>query len=145
MEPKETPAGEPAPPRGGMRPHVLARLQKLIEERLTEPLRVEELAREACLSPFHFSRMFKQATGHAPHGYLLMRRLERARTMLRDTNDPVAAVARACGFTTQAHFCNVFHKRVGTTPAAYRRQHRAAAPQAESAGLQAVPMGQEPS
>ena len=123
--PPETPAS--APPRGGIRPHALARVLKLIESRLQEPLLVEDLAREACLSPFHFARMFKQSTGQSPHAYLVARRLERARQMLVASDLSIREVSRLAGFSTHAHFCSVFRAKTGMTPAAYRRAQRAAA------------------
>lgn len=144
MDSNEAPPRERAVPRGGIRAHVLARLQRLIEERLTEPLRVEELAREACLSPFHFSRMFKQATGMAPHAYLVARRLERARKMLAETTLPLTDIARRSGFSTQAHFCNVFRAHTGITPNAFRRQHQARQT-GQPVGAIGTPFEKEPS
>lgn len=117
--------------RGGLRAHVQARLLRLIDERLAERLRVQDLAREACLSPFHFARMFKQATGLAPHAYLTARRLERARELLVLDGLSLAEVARRCGFSTQAHFCSVFRAHTGVTPGAYRRQQRSRGPDAK--------------
>lgn len=113
--------------RGGIRPYVLARVMQLIDTYLHQPLHVEDLAREACLSPFHFARMFKQSTGHSPHAYLVTRRLERARQMLVDSDLSIREVSRLAGFSTHAHFCSVFRAKTGMTPAAYRRAQRAAA------------------
>ena len=112
---------EATPPRGGIRPHALAQVLRLIESRLHEPLLVEDLAREACLSPFHFARMFKQSTGRSPHAYLIARRLEIARELLATTDLRIREVGRRAGFSTHAHFCSVFRTQIGTTPAAYRR------------------------
>jgi AraC family transcriptional regulator len=114
--------------RGGIRPYALARVKKLIDSRLHEPLRVEDLAREACLSPFHFARMFKQSTGLPPHAYVIQRRLEMARGLLESTELPIREVSRRAGFSTQAHFCSVFRLHLGASPAAYRRQRGAAIP-----------------
>ena len=115
--------------RGGIRPHALARVLKLIEARVHEPLLVEDLAREACLSPFHFARMFKQSTGRSPHAYLVARRVEIARKLLESTDLPIREVSKRAGFSTHAHFCSVFRGAAGLTPAAYRRQSRAAIPE----------------
>ena len=118
----------------GIRPEVLSRVLQVIDQRFNEPLRVEDLGRHACLSPFHFARMFKISVGQAPHAYLTAKRMQHARGLLADTNVAIAEVARRVGFRTQAHFSGVFRKQVGVTPGQYRRQHRnanAAAPAAE--------------
>jgi AraC family transcriptional regulator len=140
LQPAIAPAESPAP-RGGIRPYVLARVIKLIESRLQEPLLVEDLAREACLSPFHFSRMFKQATGKSPHAYLIGRRLEVARELLATTELAIRDVGKRAGFSTHAHFCSVFRSHCGTTPAAYRRQHRAMAGGGTEVAARAATLG----
>ena len=122
LEAPET-AAAPAP-RGGIRPHALARVLRLIESRLQESLLVEDLAREACLSPFHFARMFKQSTGHSPHAYLVARRIAIARDLLATTDLRIREVGKRAGFSTHAHFCSVFRTQTGMTPATWRRQAR---------------------
>ena len=119
----------------GIRPEVLARVLQLIDQRFNEPLRVEDLGRHACLSPFHFARMFKISVGQAPHAYLTTKRMQHARQLLAESSLAIAEVARRVGFRTQAHFSGVFRKQVGMTPGQYRRQNRVAAPgtQAEEA------------
>lgn len=111
----------------GIRPEVLARVLQLIDQRFNEPLRVEDLGRHACLSPFHFARMFKISVGQAPHAYLTTKRMQHARDLLAETGIPIAEVARRVGFRTQAHFSGVFRKQVGVTPGQFRREHRNAA------------------
>jgi AraC-like DNA-binding protein len=108
----------------GIRPEVLARVLQLIDQRFNEPLRVEDLGRHACLSPFHFARMFKISVGQAPHAYLTTKRMQYARDLLAETSVPIAEVARRVGFRTQAHFSGVFRKQVGVTPGQFRREHR---------------------
>ena len=115
---------EASPPRGGIRPHALARVLRLIESRLHESLLVEDLAREACLSPFHFARMFKQSTGQSPHAYLVGRRIAIARELLATSDLRIREVGRRSGFSTHAHFCSVFRTQTGMTPATWRRQAR---------------------
>jgi AraC family transcriptional regulator len=114
---------------GGIRPEVLQRVLDAIDKRYNQTLRVEELGRLACLSPFHFARMFKLSVGQAPHAYIISRRMERARELLAASNVSIAEVARLVGFRTQAHFSGVFRKHVGVTPGQYRRQHRRAVAQ----------------
>ena len=115
---------EPEVPRGGIRPHALAQVKRFIECRLHLRLSVADMAREACLSPFHFARMFKQSTGSTPHAYLNERRIETARALLAESALSIREVSRRAGFRTQAHFSSVFRRHAGDTPAAYRRQTR---------------------
>ena len=105
---------------GGLAPDRLARALQLIEESHGATLLVADIARHVNMSPFHFARMFKLSTGYSPHSYLTVRRIERAKGMLERTSVPLAEIARAVGFATQAHFTGVFRSRTGTTPRAYR-------------------------
>ena len=112
---------------GGLAPHRLQRVLACIETRLAERVQVRELADEIHMSPFHFARMFKLATGHAPHAYITRQRMERAKQLLASTQLPLLEVAARVGYQTQAHFTGVFHRYVGTTPRVYRLQHRGGA------------------
>lgn len=127
---------------GGLAPHKLQRVGEFIAQHLDESLPVEELARVAHLSPFHFARTFKQSTGQSPHLYILMQRIERARLLLAGTEAPLAEVAADVGFRTQGHFTSVFHRYAGCTPRAFRLRARAAAGadrHGTSAGAAALP------
>jgi AraC family transcriptional regulator len=106
-------------------PERLERVLALIEEKLAEAIQVRDLAVCACMSPYHFARLFKQATGQAPHLYITWQRMDRAKVLLAQSDLPLAQVARRVGYHTQAHFTGVFHARVGTTPRAYRVRCRA--------------------
>jgi len=81
---------------------------------------LEELAREAELSPSHFSRLFKEAVGEAPYQYLMMYRIEQSKRLLTDPDLSLAEVALATGFSDQPHFTRVFKQLEGVTPNAYR-------------------------
>jgi AraC family transcriptional regulator len=98
----------------------LRRVLDHIEAHLGDELSLADLAGVACLSPFHFSRCFKQAVGVGPQRYVLRRRVERARDMIRRTGEPLAAIARLLGFADQSHFTNVFRRETGATPARFR-------------------------
>jgi len=87
-------------------------------------LSVEELAAIANLSPYHFSRAFKLATGVAPHRFVLERRIQRARLHLADGSDTLAGIAYATGFSSQAHFSSMFRRLTGMTPREYRQSVR---------------------
>jgi AraC family transcriptional regulator len=115
----------PGAPSGGLPQHKLRRVVGFVEQHLAEPIRVEQLAHEAHLSPFHFARMFKQATGQSPHLFVLMQRVERAKALLRDTELALIEVAAQAGFRTQGHFTGVFHRYAGVTPRSFRLEARA--------------------
>ena len=101
----------------------LHRVLTCIDARLPESIRVDELAAEAQMSPFHFARMFKKAVGHPPHAYITQLRMERAKNLLAEGKLSLREISKNVGFQTQAHFSGVFHKRVGMTPRTYRLRH----------------------
>lgn len=105
----------------------LLRAKDHIDARYASPIDVADLARAAGLSKAHFSRLFKQAYGESPHGYLLTRRLERAAALLRDTDRSVADVCMLVGLSSVGSFTTSFKRMFGLTPAAYRAAHPAAA------------------
>ena len=110
--------------RGALDPGRLDRVRDFIETNLGEGLTIETLAKEACLSPFHFARAFKAATGLAPHRYLTHRRIEKAKQWISEGHLPLAEIAFRCGFSSQASFTRWFKRLVGTTPGEYRTTHR---------------------
>jgi AraC family transcriptional regulator len=124
-------------PWSGLAPHRLKRVLACIELRLAEPIQVCELAEEVHMSPFHFTRMFKLATGHSPHKFITLKRVERAKEMLAASDLPISAIAAAVGYQTQAHFTGVFSRHAGTTPKVYRVAQR-------QAGKLLAPSAQKP-
>ena len=107
--------------RGALDTRRLRRVKDFIEAHLNEELTIDRLAGEACLSPFHFVRVFKAATGITPHRYLTDCRIGRARTMIAESRLPLAEIAELCGFSSQSHFTRWFKRIVGVTPGAYRK------------------------
>ncbi len=105
----------------------LNRVLAYIEEHVEERVGVRSLAAAAQMSPFHFSRKFKEATGVPPHAYVTRLRMERARFYLAHTAAPMSEIARRIGYQTQAHFTCVFHQNEGTTPRAWRAANAVAA------------------
>jgi transcriptional regulator GlxA family with amidase domain len=107
-------------------PQKLKRVQDYVEHHLSEPIRVERLAAEVHMSPYHFAHMFKKATGQPPHLYVVLRRVEFAKALLRDSEVALVDLAAQAGFCTQCHFTSVFHRYAGCTPLAFRLHCRAA-------------------
>jgi AraC family transcriptional regulator len=98
---------------------------RLVAESLAQRLLVKDMAAAARLSPFHFSRCFKEQFGLTPHGYITARRIERARELLQQDNLSLAEVGRTVGFLTHAHFSGAFKRKTGESPGAARRAYRA--------------------
>jgi AraC family transcriptional regulator len=107
-------------PSNGLSRERLRRVRDYIETHLDDRLTLTVLAKVACLSPYHFSRSFKQAVGVGPQRYIIQRRLERAKTMMRRTNRPLAWVAQEAGFADQSHLTSVFRRETGVTPGQFR-------------------------
>lgn len=98
------------------------RLRTLIAEQLATDLRIERLAAVVAMSPHHFASTFKATFGQSPHAYVLEQRLDAGCRALRCATDrPLAEIASDCGFASQAHFTEAFRRRIGTTPARWRK------------------------
>jgi len=106
--------------KGGLAPHLRRQLVEYIETQLPEPLSLGELAGICALSEYHFARMFRESFGLPPHQYLLARRVNHARHLLRATQQTFGAIALECGFASASHFNNRFKQVVGATPGEYR-------------------------
>jgi transcriptional regulator GlxA family with amidase domain len=98
----------------------LLRAKDLADARYAEPLTVDDLARAAGLSRFHFGREFRRAFGESPHAYLLTRRLERAAALLRSTDHSVVEICFAVGMQSVGSFTSSFTRTFGASPTAYR-------------------------
>ena len=84
------------------------------------------MARAALMSPAHFSRQFRAAYGETPYSYLMTRRIERAKALLRRGDMTVTDVCMAVGCTSLGSFSTRFTELVGETPSAYRARSHAA-------------------
>ena len=102
----------------------LRRARDLMDRLYAEPLDVPALARTAHMSSGHFSRSFRAAFGETPHSYLMTRRIERAKALLRRGDLSVTEVCFAVGCTSLGSFSTRFTQLVGESPSAYRaRRH----------------------
>lgn len=95
---------------------VIARMRRNPER----DCRIDDLAREAALSPTHFINQFKQITGLPPIHFLLECRIEKAKGLLRSTSRTITAIAMSLGFSSSQHFSNQFRRATGMTPRAWR-------------------------
>jgi AraC-like DNA-binding protein len=106
----------------------LRRARDLMDREYMRPLDVDAIARAALMSTAHFSRRFRAAYGETPYAYLMTRRIERAKALLRRGDMSVTEVCMAVGCTSLGSFSARFTELVGETPTAYRaRDHSALA------------------
>lgn len=102
----------------------LRRARDLMDREYAQPLDVPTMARAALMSPAHFSRKFRAAYGETPYSYLMTRRIERAKALLRQGMS-VTETCVAVGGTSLGSFSSRFTEVVGETPSQYRaRDHR---------------------
>lgn len=99
----------------------LAMAKEMLAAQIDGDLSIADIADACRLSRSHFTRAFRDTTGQAPYQWLMALRLERARTLLRDTALPLAQVAIACGFSDQSHFTHAFSRALGVSPGNWRR------------------------
>jgi AraC-like DNA-binding protein len=112
---------DPRPARGGLPPATLRRIRDYVDANLDKTIDLGSLARTAELSPYHFARSFKQSEGVTPHGYVLERRIVKARELLTRTARPLSDIALEVGFADQSHFARRFRQAVGVSPGQYRK------------------------
>ncbi len=98
----------------------VSRGRDFMESASTDSITLEEIARAACLSPYHFHRLFRQTFSERPHQYLVRRRLERAAEMLRSSDIPVTQVCMDSGFASLGSFSALFRRRYGMPPTQWR-------------------------
>ena len=98
----------------------IARAVDLIHSNFQDDLSLDDLARAAAMSRFHFLRCFKAQTGLTPYAYLLQVRLRTAATWLRSSSRSITDIALACGFASPSRFSEAFRRQYQYTPSAYR-------------------------
>lgn len=122
-----------ARPKGGLSARSVRLLQELIHHHLTagsaSSLTLADLASQINLSVFHFAREFRKTIGMTPYDYVLLRRLVLARSLIATSSLGLDAVAQRTGFRSRAHFGAAFRKKMGVTPASFRRAVHANRPE----------------
>jgi AraC family transcriptional regulator len=105
---------------GGLPQHQLLQVLDYINDHLSQDIKLVDLAALLGMSQFHFSHQFKQSIGIAPYQYLLQQRIERAKQLLRQTDQSIVDIAFSCGFNSHSHLSKQFRQFTGVTPKAYR-------------------------
>lgn len=98
----------------------IKRIIEFLQEKYNEDYSLEDMARLANLSPYHFIRVFKAQTGKTPYEFLLDIKIENAKELLRFANRNITEICFLCGFKNPSHFAAIFKRRVGVSPSEYR-------------------------
>ena len=106
----------------GLSGHRLKKVLSFIEDRLAEDLSVEQIAAVAGMSASHVKVQFRKAVGIPVHQYVIQRRVERARTLMKEDGLSMAAIAQAAGFAHQSHMAMHMRRALGETPLAVKRR-----------------------
>lgn len=114
----------PSQSKGGLAKHKLRLVVEFINEHLSENLSLNTLAALCDLSVVHFAKAFKQSTGLAPHAFVNLRRIERAKELLQKSDLTVTEIAATLGFTDHSHLAKVFRRCVGSSPTVYQSEIR---------------------
>lgn len=107
--------------RGGLAGGALRRVRAYIDDHIGERISLDELARQAGVSRFHFARQFRLSTGESAMGYLRRVRIERSKSILQTRGTTIAEVAARLGFSDQSHFTRIFGRLVGVSPGSFAR------------------------
>ncbi len=105
---------------GGLPERQLRQVLDYINDHLHRDIKLADLAALLDMSQFHFSHLFKQSIGTSPYQYLLQQRIERAKQLLKQTDQSIMDIAFLCGFNSHSHLSKQFRQLAGMTPKAYR-------------------------
>lgn len=101
--------------------HSIERVKEFMHQHIQQNINLEQLAKVANYSNYHFIRFFKNATGKTPFDYLTDIKIDKAAAMLKNKGVSVTEVCYACGFTNPSHFTTVFKRKKGVTPSKYQK------------------------
>ncbi|MCC8935666.1 helix-turn-helix transcriptional regulator [Bradyrhizobium sp. Arg68] len=107
---------------GGLTARQIHRVKTYVDDNLGGNVSVTELADIVDLGPSHFRRAFKKSLGVSPHAFVVEHRVRRAQQLMLGTDHPLSEIALQVGFADQAHLTTRFHRVVGKTPGAWRRE-----------------------
>jgi AraC family transcriptional regulator len=107
---------------GGLPYSKLQQAIAYINDHLTEDVTISAIANELGMSPYYFSRLFRQSMGIPPYKYVMERRIERSQGLLKMTSLSVAEIAKQVGFASQNQLTVQFRQFTGITPSNYRKQ-----------------------
>ncbi|MBO7748186.1 helix-turn-helix domain-containing protein [Paenibacillus sp. MWE-103] len=107
----------------GRRPERLFYARRYLDENFTQPVQLRALAELSGYGEDHFRHLFKAQTGCSPGRYVLRKRLEAARELLRHTTMTVSAIGLECGFSTTSQFIGLFRRELGMTPLQFRKEN----------------------
>ena len=97
------------------------RILEVIYRNISTDISIDDLARECCLSPGHFSHLFKEIVGVSPHSYIIFLRMDKARDLLINTRLPIREVGELVGCPDQNYFSRLFKKHTGMSPSEFRK------------------------
>ena len=118
-----TTAGASDIPTAGFSAYRLHHIMNIVLQHPEGTYTLEEMAGDAGVTPSHFCRLFRKATGMSPHQYVMKAKLERAQQMLAQSQMHLSSIAECLGFTSQSHFTRSFRQFTGKTPTEFRRAH----------------------
>jgi AraC-like DNA-binding protein len=118
--------------------HRIIAAKSFMDENFHEPIGLDDISGKACLSKFHFHRIFTRIYKHTPHQYLTRKRLDKARNMLAD-NKAVTEVCNEVGFESIGSFSSLFKKEIGFAPQYYRNMAWLKKKQQEAQPKTAIP------
>ncbi len=104
-------------------PHKLILITDYVHNHFNRDISLAELANLADMSPFHFSRCFKDATGQSPSQYITSKRIEFVQRELVSSNRSLVELSLAAGFSSQSHMSRMFKQNIGISPGTFRKQH----------------------
>ena len=125
----------------GLEGSVLRRIRVYIDAHIGEHISLDDLARQAGISRFHFARQFRLTTGESPMGYLRRVRIERSKSILQSRETTIAEVAANLGFSDQSHFTRTFGRMVGVSPGSFARSDDWRSVSAEAEGGRTIRLG----
>lgn len=106
----------------GLTSYKLTQATNYINDNLDRPIKLNDIATLLDISQFYFCHLFKKSTGIAPYKYVIQQRVERAKTLIKQSNLPLSDIAYECGFSSQSQMTQHFRKCVGVTPKVYRNR-----------------------